>query len=134
MPVHIDDASWPLVQVRWTGTVTDDEVLLFQRAMDRWFARGAPFGLMIDSRGAASLTGEQRQSVLAHIKATAREAELFLVNAFVVDSAVQRAFYFGLAWAFAFPFPSKTFVDPESAQQWLRAQIDARTRRPEAAG
>jgi hypothetical protein len=94
--------------------------------MNRQFARGQVFTLLVDARGAVGLAGDQRRRLLAHMRETAAPAEALLVQAIVLDSALVRAFYFGLMWAIPMGFPSKPFAEPEPAREWLAIQLRAR--------
>jgi hypothetical protein len=125
---RFDASRWPLVEVSWTETVSDADVVSFTQKMDEWFARGSDFGLLVDARGAPGLSGSQRRTLLAHMKATQSAADRYLVVAFVSDSALQRAFYFSLTWAFPMPFPSRAFPEVEPAVQWLKAHLDERAK------
>jgi hypothetical protein len=126
VPVAFDDSAFPRVEVRWTGAATDAELADFFQQMNRQFARGQAFSLLVDCRGAAGLTADQRRRLLVHMKETAASAEALLVQAIVLDSALLRTFYFGLVWAIPMGFPSKSFAEPEPAREWLAAQLRGR--------
>ena len=50
MSFEYDDQSWPIVKVRWTGTVTDQAVDAALARIDRYLARGERFGITGDVR------------------------------------------------------------------------------------
>jgi hypothetical protein len=130
--MQVDESHWPLVEVRWLDVASDPELAEFLAMLDRWLARGVPFGLLLDSRGAQGLSSEQRKLVLATMKRTADLTGRHLVQAIVIDNPIQRALYFAMAWAFAMPFPSKAFGDLDAARAWLKVQVDARSQPPAA--
>ena len=125
MPDPIDDSQWPLVQVRWSGAISDFEMEQMLLQMDGWLGRRERFGLLLDSRGAAGLSPEQRNRLIAHMKSRAPLTSRFMLQAMVIDSLVQRTLFFAINLAFPNPFPSKTFSEPEAARRWLESQLAA---------
>ena len=58
MEVEYDESAWPIVVARWKRSLVDADVTPVLRKVDGWLARGR-FGLLIDSRGAESLSPDQ---------------------------------------------------------------------------
>jgi hypothetical protein len=123
MPDDIDESRWPLVVVRWRGAISDAELDFMLSRMDAWLERAERFGLLLDSRGAAGLSPEQRNHLIAHMKSRAALTARYLLQAMVIDSLVQRTLFFAINLAFPNPFPSKTFGEPEGARLWLEGQL-----------
>jgi hypothetical protein len=123
MLVPIDEAAWPLVKVRWDGTVTDGMVDTFLAKMDEWLQRGECFGLLLDSRGAKGMSPEQRNRLIGHMKRNADRTSKCLVQAIVLDNLIQRTLFYGINVIFPSPFPSKLFADPVEAEAWLRSEL-----------
>lgn len=133
MGAEIDEADWPLVSVRWSGTITDQELEDFLARLSGWLHREQSFALLLDSRGALGATPPQFLRIVEAMRADAGATGRLLVQAVVIDSPVQRALYHAVTWAFAMPFPSKTFSEVEPARAWLLAQLRAREHRDAAA-
>ncbi len=125
MGARIDEAGWPLVEVRWQGMVTDAETVAFLESMDRWLVRRQTFGLLLDSRGALGLTASQRHLVLEHMKSRSALSARYLVQAVVMDNLIQRTLYQAMNVLHPMPFPSTVHAEPEPARRWLAAQLAA---------
>lgn len=119
MSFEYDDQSWPIVKVRWTGTVTDQAVDAALARIDRYLARGERFGILIDSRGGGGFSPEQRNKVIAHMKSRAERTSRLLVQAVVIDNLIQRTLYYAVRLIMPSPFPSRVFAHPEPAEAWL---------------
>jgi hypothetical protein len=125
MGFEYDESSWPIVRARWLGAVTDAEVSDALARIDRWVARGQRFGLLIDARGGGGMSPEQRNRLIAHMKAHAEITAKYLVQAVVFDNLVQRTLYYWVNLLFPSPFPSKAFADPVAAEAWLASVVGA---------
>jgi hypothetical protein len=125
MGFEIDDRSWPIVKTRWSGTATDRDVEAALRRIDEYLSRDERFGLLIDSRGGGGFSPEQRNRVLAHMKARAELTSRLLVQAVAIDNLIQRTLYYGVRLLLPSPFPSKVFAHPEAAEAWLRHELAA---------
>ena len=123
--IAVDDAAWPLVTMRWQGSVTDGAVAEFLVQMDRWLDRGERFGLLLDTRGSRGLTPDQRGVLLAYMKRRADATHRLLVQAVVIDNQIIRALYAAFNWIFPMRFVTSTFSDPDTARTWLLAQLSA---------
>ncbi|HEX5097855.1 MAG TPA: hypothetical protein VFV94_00070 [Polyangiaceae bacterium] len=122
MEVEYDESAWPIVVARWKRSLVDADVTPVLRKVDGWLARGR-FGLLIDSRGAESLSPDQRNRIVEHMKANAALTRERLVQAVVIDNLVHRTLFFGVNLIFPMPFPNKVFSDTESARRWLASQL-----------
>jgi hypothetical protein len=121
---EVDDSTWPIVAVSWTGTVTDAEVTAFLARLDGWLARGQRFGLLIDTLNlAGTVSARQREQIVQHMKASKERTGRLLVQAIVHDHPLHRALYQAVSFVFPLPFPSKTFPEPESARLWLKDKL-----------
>jgi hypothetical protein len=125
MGFEYDDRKWPIVTVRWSGTVTDRDLDGALARIDEYLRRERRFGFLIDSRGGGGFSPEQRQRVLAHMKRESQLTARFVVQAVVIDNLIQRTLYYGIRMLFPPPFPSKAFADIEAAQAWLESEIAA---------
>jgi hypothetical protein len=123
MLVPIDEASWPVVTVRWNGAVTDSMLHEFLSKMDNWLERRERFALLLDSRGARGLSPEQRKRLIEHMKGHAAQTQSYLVQAIVLDNFMQRTLFFGINLIFPNPFPSRIFADPSEARSWLEREL-----------
>lgn len=123
MLVPIDEAEWPLVTVRWTGTISDAELREFLARMNTWLSRGQRFGLLLDSRDARGFSPEQRRLLIGHMKEHAALTEALLIQAIVLDNLIQRTLFYGINLIFPNPFPSKVFGDADEARAWLRSEL-----------
>jgi hypothetical protein len=121
MDVEYDESAWPIVVARWKRSI-DADVTPVLRKMDGWLARGR-FGLLIDSRGAESLSPEQRNRIVQHMKANAALTKERLVQAVVIDNLVHRTLFYGVNLIFPLPFPNKVFSDTETARLWLASEL-----------
>ena len=121
----IDETEWPLVRVRWTGRLSDDELSEFLAKLDAWLERGERFGLLLDARGALGFSSDQRRRVVAHMKAARGKTERSLIQAAVADNAIQRTLSLVIEIVVPPAFPSKTFGDLDAALAWLKAQLSA---------
>lgn len=126
MSFQFDEGDWPIVRWRWTGTVTDAEVLDGFTRIDGYLARGERFGLLIDARGGGGLSPEQRNRVIAHMKLRSELTARWLVQAVIFDTLIQRTLYYGVHLLFPMGFPSKVFASAESAQVWLSERVGRR--------
>jgi hypothetical protein len=126
MQSPVDESTWPIVTVRWTGTLPDHVLSEFLTNMDIWLERQQPFGLLVDSRGAGGMSPEQRRRVVKHMKARAAVTAELLVQAVVLDSQLQRTLFYGINLLFPNPFPSKVFANVGPARQWLVAELRSR--------
>jgi hypothetical protein len=132
MGVEIDESKYPRVAIRWTGTVTDEELRAVLSSIDRWLAQGQSFALLLDTRGGWPFNTEQRGWVIEHMKANRAATDRFLIQALVIESPLVRALYYAVSWAFPMGFPSKVFSELEPAQAWLEAQLLSRQRESKA--
>ncbi len=119
----IEQTSWPLVVVRWTGTLEEGTLDAFLGQMDQWLAREERFGLLVDSRGARGLPPDQRQRLIRHMQQRAPQTSRLLVQAIVLDSLLQRTLFYGINLLFPNPFPSRVFAEVAPAQAWLEDQL-----------
>lgn len=119
----VDDGRWPLVFVRWEGSIDDAMLATFLHHLDNWLAREERFGLLIDSRGARGFSPEQRTRVLNHMKSRADRTRRLLVQAVVIDNLIQRTLFQWINLLFPNPFPSKIFAQPDPARQWLEEML-----------
>jgi hypothetical protein len=123
MGFEFDERSWPIVKTRWSGTASDRDVDAASSRVDEYSSREERFGLLIDSRGGGGFSPEQRNRVLAHMKARAELTSRLLVQAVAIDNLIQRTLYYGLRLLLPSPFPSKVFAHPEAAEAWLRHEL-----------
>ena len=123
MDLDVDETAWPIVVVRWIGIPKDSTLTTFLHCMDRWLEKGERFGLLMDTRGGAGLSPEQRVRVIEHMKAKAELTAKFYVQAMVITSVVQRTLFYGVNMLFRNPFPSRIFGDVESARAWLESEL-----------
>jgi stage II sporulation SpoAA-like protein len=125
MGFEYDDRQWPIVKARWSGTVTDRDLDGALARIDGYLARGERFGLLIDSRGGGGFSPEQRNRLIAHMKAQSQLTTRLLAQAVVFDNLIQRTLYHGVRLLFPSPFPSKAFAEPEAARAWLESELMA---------
>ncbi|HTV22429.1 MAG TPA: STAS/SEC14 domain-containing protein [Polyangiaceae bacterium] len=130
MGFEYDDAGWPIVKTRWSGTVTDRDVDAALVRVDDYLSRERRFGLLIDSRGGGGLSPEQRNRVLSHMKARTQLTSRLLVQAVLIDNLIQRTLYYAVRLLLPSPFPSKVFTHPEPAEAWLRVELGLAERAP----
>jgi SpoIIAA-like len=123
MLVPLDEATWPLVTVRWTGVISDATLTEFLARMDAWLRRGQRFALLLDSRGAKGFSPEQRRLLIGHMKQHADLTRQYLVQAIVLDNFIQRTLFYGINLIFPNPFPSKIFGDADEARAWLEREL-----------
>ena len=119
MGFETDESAWPIVRLRWIGTLTDPDVAAELARIDGYLARGERFGLLIDARGGGGLSPQQRHRVVAHLKKQAHLTARFLVQAAVMDNMIQRTLYYGVNLLVPSPFPTKVFAEPVAAEEWL---------------
>lgn len=124
----IDETAWPLIVVRWSGTVVDADLDGLLARMERWLAKGERFGLLIDSRGARGLSPEQRVRLIETMKRQSELTSRYLIQAIVIDNLIQRTLFYGINLIFPNPFPSKVFAEPEAARSWLLQMLGAPAR------
>jgi hypothetical protein len=125
MGFEFDERSWPIVKTRWSGAASDRDVDAALSRIDEYLSRKERFGLLIDSRGGGGFSPEQRNRVLAHMKARAELTSRLLVQAVAIDNLLQRTLYYGVRLLLPSPFPSKVFAHPEAAEAWLRHELAA---------
>jgi hypothetical protein len=125
MGFEFDDRSWPIVKARWSGTSSDRDVDAALGRIDAYLSRDERFGLLIDSRGGGGFSPEQRNRVLAHMKARGQLTSRLLVQAVVIDNLIQRTLYYGVRLLLPSPFPSKVFAHPDAAEAWLQRELAA---------
>jgi hypothetical protein len=118
-----DESKWPLVRVRWIGTVTDQELAEALVRIDGYLHRGERFGLLIDGRGGGGLSPEQRNRVMNHMKLRAEQCSKYLIQAVTMDTLVQRTLYYGINLIMPLPFPSKVFAAEAAAEAWLLQKL-----------
>ena len=123
MGFEMDEANWPIVVARWEGTVSDGELEVALARMDVLLSRGERFGLMLDSRSGGGFSAKQRGLIIGHMKANAERTARLLVQAAVIDNALQRTLFYAVNLLFPSPFPSKIFSSTESAREWLLATL-----------
>ncbi len=119
MSFTIDESGWPVVTLRWVGATTDEHMHEALEMIDRYLERGQRFGMLLDSRGSAGLSPEQRNLLLQHMKSRADVTSKLLVQAVVIDNVIHRTLYYGIRLLFPSPFPNRAFSDPGIARAWL---------------
>jgi hypothetical protein len=123
MGFEIDESGWPIVVARWEGTVTDGQLEVALARIDVLLDRGERFGVLMDSRSGGGFSAKQRSLIVAHMKANAERTARLLVQAAVIDNALQRTLFYAVNLLFPNPFPSKIFSSPEPAREWLLATV-----------
>ena len=129
MDLKIDESSWPTVVGRWEGRPSDASLVAALARLDALLARGERFGLVVDTRGGAVLTPEQRRLIVSHMKQNAELNAKYLVQAVVADSVVTRTLYWGVQLLSPPPFPSKVFADFDAARAWIAEELGSPTQR-----
>ena len=126
MGFEMDERGYPIVVARWEGTVSDGELEVALARIDVLLTRGERFGLMLDSRAGGGFSAKQRGLIIAHMKANAERTARLLVQAAVIDNALQRTLFYAVNLIFPSPFPNKIFSSTEAARQWLSATLAER--------
>jgi hypothetical protein len=121
--VNIDAEQFPLILVRWSGAVSEHELITFFREMDKLADRAAEARrhYAVVSQGEADFTPTQRKR-LADWTAGFPEAraQWDLGNFVVLESAAARGVLTAVRWLS--PKLSKVFVYPSLAQARAAAE------------
>ncbi|MEK7704101.1 MAG: hypothetical protein AAB426_04015 [Myxococcota bacterium] len=123
---NLDESSWPLVRVSWTGEVSADDIDAHFAAMKTLAQRGQRFGLVMSVVDLEYPTAALRKRVAEHLKVMGAQAkDVVVCNAHVVSSAAMRGILTAIYWVSPPPFLTKVFTDPAEAERWVQAQLRA---------
>jgi hypothetical protein len=129
MPIQIDQQNAPLLHVRFTGTITDeqiDEYITWYRGVLEKAARDRrPVGFVIDSGTSTGLSSKQRQRILDTDKSSrphfvSSRSCMAVVN----RNAVQRGVFTALSWFISFPDGVKIFEAASDATEWVKKNLN----------
>lgn len=130
MGIEVDDKQYPLVAIRVSGQIRDEEMSSYLAAMGALIDHARQTGRravhVIDARGSKISSAYQRQMMGAWMKAH-DEANRQTCGgfAFVFDSAIIRGALTAVLWICPMPAPHRIFADVGEAMAWAREQADA---------
>lgn len=123
--IEIDDARYPLVVVRFVGTVDDKAFGDYIDAMTRIRGRGANVAIF-DATHAGAVSPRQRRMQSDWLRDFAPELEKnSLGTAFVITNRVIRGILTAILWVTKIPGPYVVLPSFSQAMIWAEEQLDA---------
>lgn len=124
MPIHLDDAQFPLVHFTWTGEPTAEDAADFKAKLEKVFARKSAF-VFVHDMNAGNQPGIKAINAFVDVAKSNKENDrLYAAGfAFVMKSAVLRA---GIKGFFSLsPMVAPTLVTGslEEATAWARERL-----------
>ncbi|HET8936706.1 MAG TPA: STAS/SEC14 domain-containing protein [Polyangiales bacterium] len=120
MPLIIDRTQLPLLQLRYLGPFSDDELEAFLSELDGVLQLPGRKVCVIDLTHADPGSARQRQLQAAWIIRNEQElARQFAAAAIVTDRAIIRGTVTAVFWIRPLPFPTRVVATVESADAWL---------------
>jgi hypothetical protein len=122
--IAFEDALWPLLVVRFTGTATDDEFERYLHQMTVMLARRQPHAVIMDATAAHFTPTSHHRMQANWIRAHKTElAELSAGTAFVFSSRLFRVVISGVFMLQPPPSPYAIFGTLDEAVRWSAAQL-----------
>ncbi|WP_434381966.1 hypothetical protein [Melittangium boletus] len=125
--ITIDDTSWPVLTVSFTGKNSPQEFNAYLARMTEYLRRGVKHAVILDSRDlAATPTLEQRQRQVDWIQAnTPALRQWSLGNAFVITSPFIRLAMNIMYQLQPLPTPHTVVGDIKMARTWVDGRFRA---------
>ena len=120
MPLYVDQSELPLLQLKYVGAYTDEELYQFLREVDGVLGHpGKKLGL-VDLVGADPGTARQRRLHAEWIsERKGLLARSFAAAAIVTDNALIRGTVTAVFWIAPLPLPTHVAASVARAQEWL---------------
>lgn len=125
--IEIDDARWPLLVVRFTGTSTDAEFDGYLARLGSFVARRQDFALILDaSRAGATPPLHRKKQAEFMAREEVRLRKHSAGTAFVITSALVRGALTAIFWLQPMPSEHTIASTYEEAEQWAVQQLRRR--------
>jgi hypothetical protein len=122
--IELDAAGWPVLHIRYKGTVDAEAFEAHLEELAGHLARGERYGVVFDARRAEHLPALQRKMqadwVAAHRAAL---TERCVGVAFVFDSSVVRGLLTAILWVQPLPHPHCVVPTLAEAEAWVREAL-----------
>jgi hypothetical protein len=119
--IQIDTKGFPLVEVGYPRTLTDDALERFLQSLDKLLRRPTPFVLLVDSND-CHLTPRQHARLAEHMH---RSDTSLVLCAVVLPSAVARCIMTALLWLASPPTEMRSFGTIAEARSHCVARLRA---------
>jgi hypothetical protein len=126
--ILFDETRWPIavVTVPHAALVPDEYSPYFDR-LRAFYERGQRFAIVIDIRGAAEQTAEERRTIAErHDRYAEQYGGLLACVALILSSRVQRASMAVMSWLMRRPAPARGFADVEAGVAWAQKVLAGR--------
>lgn len=122
--VVFDEADKPLMRMTYQGLCDDAEWQHHLDVMSEWARRGEVYAVVIDARDVGGVPATQRRGIIDWIDRDRVHLERSCAGgALVFSNAIQQGLWTAISWVAPSPIPVKMFRDLESAETWLRDQL-----------
>lgn len=131
MGSEIDVQHFPLVLIRLTGTLADDEFRKYLDDVARLVDRAAPFVTLTDTRRSPPPSARQRRMANELIERERETTQRWLIAmGLVIDHALIRGAISAINWVTKPAVPMETYPEPERVHAWLDERYRERTGAP----
>ena len=124
LPLYVDQRALPLLQLRYVGDYSDDELQQFLQQMDAVLKLPGKKAGIVDLSDAVPGTAKQRR---VHAEWIADRKPLlqrdFVAAAIVTDSAIIRGTVTAIFWIAPLPLPTHVTASMEQAEGWLEPYL-----------
>lgn len=125
-PPSYDDSAWPIFVMKPPlSSLSPAHFRAHLDNVERAFARGKPFGLLVDARGSRPFNAVQRRMIAARVRDNnVRHGGLLKGMAVVLNSSVRRGVFTAVNWLARPPYPIAAFEGLSEAKVWLNSLIE----------
>jgi hypothetical protein len=127
MPIHLDEASSPIIVITMTGRLDQAELNdyyeSFTTLMTRARRSGLMLGVVIDGRTTLPPGAVERRSISAFMGRNDRlMADTIFGEAIVLSNALQRGVLTALLWVRPLPMPYTVCATVQEGRTWLASR------------
>lgn len=124
MGISVDRTRWPLVAIRFVGTVDDATFKRYLSEYDVLLEQNKRYGILLDALDADAPTAKQRSLQATWMKEReARLRERCVGGAFAIGSPIIRGALTAILWLQPLPFPHAVFGTTSEAERWVRTRL-----------
>lgn len=129
--IVFDDGAFPMVQVIFEGSVSDEEFEVYLNQLQSCLTRGLPYAVLLDATRAARYSASQRRMQAQWQDANRETLRSHCRGvAFVITNRAVRGILTAILWLSPMPMPHQVVSNRKEALTWLQERLS--TLRPDS--